>query len=101
MTTRIFVTATTTLLLVTALGCSKDAQESSTTSTTPAANEQRVEAACGQCKFGLEGTGCDLAVRFDGAAWYVDGSGIDDHGDAHGEDGMCNVVREAIVIGQV
>ena len=60
-----------------------------------------VEAACGQCQFGLPGTSCDLAVRIDGKAYYVDGIGIDDHGDAHADDGFCNVVRQARVQGRI
>ena len=34
----------------------------------PSIKTQLVEAACGQCKFGLEGKACDLAVRIDGKA---------------------------------
>ena len=42
-----------------------------------------VEASCGQCNFGLaEPQGCDLAVRIQGKAYFVDGAHIDDHGDA-------------------
>ncbi len=40
-----------------------------------------VEASCGQCKFGLPGMGCSLAVRIDGQAYYVNGTNIDSHGD--------------------
>ncbi|MGB0590272.1 MAG: DUF6370 family protein [Myxococcota bacterium] len=61
-----------------------------------------VEASCGQCNFGLnEPPGCDLAVRIDGNAYFVDGSKLDDHGDAHARRGMCNVVRRAAVTGKV
>ena len=63
--------------------------------------DQELEAAYGQCKLGLEGSGCDLAVRIDGAAFYVDGTKIDDHGDAHAEDGFCKAIRQAKVSGQV
>ena len=63
--------------------------------------KQEVEASCGQCKFGLEGKGCDLAVRFDGKAYYVDGTDINDHGDAHATDGFCNAIRKAEVEGTV
>ncbi|MGI9516104.1 MAG: DUF6370 family protein [Pirellulaceae bacterium] len=62
---------------------------------------QIVEASCGQCQFGMEGDGCTLAVRIDGETYYVDGSSIDDHGDAHGDDGLCNCVRRARVQGEV
>jgi hypothetical protein len=60
-----------------------------------------VEAACGECQFGMPGNGCDLAVRMDGQSYFVDGTGIDDHGDAHGGDGLCNAVRKARVSGTV
>ena len=32
----------------------------------------QVEVSCGQCKFGLKEKGCDLAVRIDGKAYFVD-----------------------------
>lgn len=62
---------------------------------------QVVEASCGECQFDLPGNGCNLAVRIDGQAYYVDGSSLDDHGDAHGKDGMCNCVRQARVTGTI
>lgn len=62
---------------------------------------QIVEASCGQCQFKLEGEGCDLAVRIDGKAYFVDGSDIDDHGDAHASDGFCEAIRKAEVKGQI
>lgn len=60
-----------------------------------------VEAACGQCQLKLPGTDCDLAVRIDGKAYYVDGTHIDSHGDAHASDGFCNAIRKARVQGEV
>lgn len=60
-----------------------------------------VETACGKCKLGLKGTDCELAVRIKGKAYYVDGTGIDDHGDAHDKDGFCNAVRKAEVQGEI
>jgi hypothetical protein len=62
---------------------------------------QIVEAACGECRFKLEGKGCDLAVRMDGKAFFVDGTDIDSHGDAHAKDGFCNAVRKAEVQGEL
>jgi hypothetical protein len=62
---------------------------------------QLVEASCGQCKFGLKAKGCDLAVRINGKAYFVDGTAIDDHGDAHADDGFCNAIRKAEVKGEV
>ncbi len=60
-----------------------------------------VEAACGQCQLGLKGKSCDLAVRINGKAYFVDGTSIDDHGDAHADDGFCNSIRKAEVQGEV
>lgn len=59
------------------------------------------EAACGQCKFGLPGESCDLAIRLNGKAYFIDGSDIDAHGDAHAKDGFCNAIRKAKVQGEV
>jgi len=44
---------------------------------------------------------CVLAVRIDGQVYRVQGSGIDDHGDAHAPDGLCNTARRARVVGHV
>jgi hypothetical protein len=62
---------------------------------------QEVEASCGQCKLGLKGKGCNLAIRMDGKAYFVEGSDIDAHGDAHADDGFCNKIRKAKVQGEV
>ncbi len=60
-----------------------------------------VETACGECQFHLAGKGCDLAIRIGGKAYFVDGTKIDDHGDAHAKDGFCNAVRKAEVQGEL
>jgi hypothetical protein len=60
---------------------------------------QIVEASCGQCQFGMEGKSCDLAVRIDGEPYFVEGTSIDAHGDAHAKDGFCASTRKAEVIG--
>lgn len=63
---------------------------------------QTVEAACGQCQFGMTSKGgCDLAVRIDGKAYFVDGTDINKHGDAHAADGFCSAVRKAEVVGEI
>ena len=63
---------------------------------------QIVEASCGQCKFGMKDKkGCDLAVRIDGKPYFVDGTKLDDHGDAHAEDGFCSAIRKAEVAGEI
>jgi hypothetical protein len=64
-------------------------------------SNRTVEASCGQCQFNMEGKSCDLAVKIDGIAYFVDGTQIDDHGDAHAKDGFCQKVRKAVVSGQV
>ncbi len=69
--------------------------------TTQVVQAMVVEASCGECQFELEGDGCDLAVRIDGKAYFVDGTELDDHGDAHADDGFCNVVRQARVQGSI
>ena len=57
---------------------------------------QVVEAGCGQCQFRMtEKSGCDLAVKIDGKSYFVDGTNIHDHGDAHANDGFCSAVRVA------
>jgi len=60
-----------------------------------------VDASCGECNFGLKGKSCDLAVRINGKAYFVDGTKIDEHGDAHAKDGFCEAVRKAEVQGEV
>lgn len=63
---------------------------------------QVVEVSCGQCQFGMQSKkGCDLAVRIDGKTYFVDGTKLDDHGDAHAEDGFCNAIRKAEVVGEI
>ena len=63
---------------------------------------QLVEAACGQCQFGITGkAGCDLAVRIDGKSYFVDGTSIHDHGDAHADDGFCEAIQQANVKGEI
>jgi len=88
-----------------AIGCQKQVDEVQPEQRPVAAEQQNqelvVEVACGECQFGLPGDDCDLAVRIAGTAYFVDGTSIDDHGDAHSEDGFCNAVRQARVQGRV
>ena len=63
---------------------------------------QVVEAACGQCQFRMtEKSGCDLAIIIDGESYFVDGTTIHDHGDAHADDGFCRAIRQAEVKGEI
>ena len=64
--------------------------------------ERLVTAACATCIFDMQDvTGCKLAVEIDGKHFLVKGTGIDDHGDAHAADGMCNASRRSVVSGKV
>ena len=61
-----------------------------------------VEVSCGQCKFAMtDKKGCDLAVRIEGKSYFVEGTTIDDHGDAHANDGFCSAIRKAEVVGEI
>lgn len=60
-----------------------------------------VDATCGTCMFKMKGKGCVLAVKFKGTNYFVDGTDIDDHGDAHDNEGFCNAIKKAKVQGAV
>jgi hypothetical protein len=86
-----------TLLAVLIFALNANAQ----TSTQQKMDTLLVEASCGECQFGLKGKSCDLAVRINGKAYFVEGTKIDDHGDAHAKDGFCNAIRQAKVVGTI
>ena len=57
------------ITLILSVSCAKSKSE-----------KQIVELSCGQCQFGLTTQdGCDLAVRIDDKAYFVDGANIDDY----------------------
>jgi hypothetical protein len=60
-----------------------------------------IETACGTCMFKMKGSGCVLAVKYKGKSYFVTGTDIDDHGDAHDKDGFCNAIRKANIQGSV
>jgi hypothetical protein len=60
-----------------------------------------VKASCGTCMFKMKGNSCVLAVKFKGKNYFVDGTGIEDHGDAHDKDGFCKAIKNAKVQGSV
>ena len=76
-------------------------QKSPVSKPDPAKKIQIVEASCGECQFKMEGKGCHLAVRMDNKSWFVEGTSIDEHGDAHGESGFCEAIRKAEVQGEL
>ena len=57
---------------------------------------------CGQCKLGLQGKpGCSLTIKIGESIYPVEGTGIHDHGDAHGKEGFCSAIRVAWATGQI
>lgn len=62
---------------------------------------QVAEVSCGKCKFGMDARTCSMAIRLDGKTYFVDGVSMDDYGDAHAHDGMCNAIRKAEVEGEL
>ena len=91
----------TALLLMSLSVFSQTAEKKSTLKFDPSKKVQVVEASCGECQFDMKGKSCDLAVRIDGKAYFVDGTKIDEHGDAHAKDGFCEAIRKAEVQGEV
>lgn len=90
------------LLLLCCAGISTNAQTQDVNSPSIVKSDiQVVEASCGECKFGMAGKGCQLAVRIGGKAYFVDGTAIDKHGDAHSSTGFCNAIRKAEVTGNI
>jgi hypothetical protein len=58
-----------------------------------------VLASCGTCNFKMKAEGCPLAIKWNDKVYLVEGTSIDDHGDAHADDGFCNAVKKAKVQG--
>ena len=57
---------------------------------------------CGQCNLGLKGkAGCSLTIKIGESIYPVEGTGIHDHGDAHGKEGFCSAIRVAWATGQI
>jgi hypothetical protein len=60
-----------------------------------------VYASCGVCNFeSKESYECFLAIKVEDTVFPVEGSDIDDHGDAHAQEGLCNVIHYAEVSGE-
>ena len=56
---------------------------------------------CGTCKLGVKGGGCSLWVKIGESVYPGEGTGIHDHGNAHGSEGFCSAVRVAWAKGQI
>jgi hypothetical protein len=94
---------TTLCLLALSSGCNRSAPQTDSAALVQTISEERVvEAGCGQCLFDLKGTaGCNLAVRTEGQAFFVDGFKMADFGDPHAKGGMCEAIRQAKVTGTI
>jgi len=84
-----------------AISASAQTAPKKATTTAKEINHKVVDIACGECQFKLKGKSCDLAVKIDGQAYFVDGKNIDEFGDAHGKHGFCNAVSRAEVTGEI
>ena len=61
-----------------------------------------VLASCGMCNFGMKNQkSCSLAIQISEQSYSVKGTGMEDQGDPHAKDGLCNAVRVASVAGTV
>ncbi len=56
---------------------------------------------CGTCNLGVKGKGCSLSVKIGEKTYPVEGTTIHDHGDAHGKEGFCSVIRVARAKGEI
>ena len=64
--------------------------------------EGLVITSCGQCKLGYkEKSGCSLTIKIGESIYPVEGTGIHDHGDAHGSEGFCSAIRVAWAKGKI
>jgi len=71
-------------------------------SSPPVVETDSAKAGCATCIFHMKGVnGCKLAAEIEERHYLVQGSDIDDHGDAHAPDGLCNTVRRAKVKGRI
>lgn len=91
------------LLILLSVACfSLNAQESpKTLKLDPNKKTFDVLASCGTCNFKMKAPGCPLAIKMDDKFYLVEGTKIDDHGDAHADDGFCNAIKKAKVQGTV
>ena len=64
--------------------------------------EGLVITSCGQCRLGYkEKSGCSLTIKIGESIYPVEGTGIHEHGDAHGSEGFCSAIRVAWAKGKI
>lgn len=91
-----------TIIVAFTLGMFVNTVQAQSQTKTKEVKGKTVEASCAQCQFKVkEPRGCDLAIRMNGQVYFVDGTNLDAHGDAHEEDGFCNAIRQAKITGQI
>lgn len=90
-----------TIILCVIFSAKGYSQVANTSAAKPDANKKllTVDASCGECNFDMEGKSCDLAVRINGKAYFVDGVSISAYGHPHDKHGFCVAVRKAEVQG--
>ncbi|WP_241154715.1 MULTISPECIES: DUF6370 family protein [Amniculibacterium] len=65
-------------------------------------DKQVVESGCGMCIYNMKSDkGCAIAVKIDGKPYYVEGVSKKSLGDAHADDGYCNITKKALVSGEL
>ena len=95
------ISLVTVVLFMNVFITSGRAHESTSTTLDSSKKILQVDASCGQCQFGMKGSGCTLAVRINGKSYFVEGTNIDSYGDAHSHDGFCKAIRKAEVQGEI
>jgi hypothetical protein len=61
-----------------------------------------VQVSCGMCNFSMKSQKeCNLAIQIGEKSYLVQGTKMEELGDSHAKDGMCNAVRVANVVGNV
>lgn len=81
-----------TILICCLIGCGGETKK---------VEDQVVAASCGLCKFGMQSSQCELAVKIDMKPYFVLGVDTGDHAKFHEPDGYCMVVRHAKVSGKI
>ena len=67
-----------------------------------ASSQRTLQAGCATCIFDMKSvTGCPLAVKVAGQPYLVEGVKMDELGDAHAADGLCNVERTVKAEGKI